>query len=182
MKSFLFTTLLLLSATRLWTAELRDFQWRGLMLGMDKETVFSLLTNQYDVRVDKSRYLGFMNDEYPFTLKAYIFPYIRRIYIEFYQNQAYVISLQYNPGYYDFFQLTQKLENSYGDPVRKTTRLVQWEDPDRQLVLNLEYPTTVKIYDQSLLLRMNHELSNNTTIYTNQTVREQQRQALLDEL
>ncbi len=161
---------------------LKDFQWRGLMLGMDKETVFSLLTNQYDVRVDKSRYLGLINDEYPFTLKAYIFPYIRRIYIEFYQNRAYVISLQYNQGYYDYFTLTQKLEDSYGTPAKKTSKLVRWEDVENNLVLTLEYPTTVKIYDQTLLLQMNNDLSNNTSIYSNQTIRQQQKDALLQEL
>ncbi len=162
--------------------QIQEFDFRGLKLGMTKDEVFNTLSSQWDVKIDQTRYLGKINDEYPYTLKAYIYPFVRHIYVEFYKNQAYVISLQYNVRYFDFFQLTQKLEDKYGTPSHKTSKVVRWESDKHNIKLNLEYPTTVKVYDQDLLMKMHFELSNNTTIWTNKTIRQQQKEALLDEL
>lgn len=186
-KVILLTTLSLLLLPLLGLGLKREFDFMGLRLGISQEQAIQLISVNSNLRIDESRFFGKINEATPFIIKAVYFPYINNIYIQFYDNKAYGITIQFNPAYFDFLTLTEKLETKYGSPVSKTSRLVQWNtltnsQPRSDIKLRLEHPSTVKVFDKVLMMQVNTELSQNIVKITNESLIQSNRRALLEEL
>ena len=166
----------------------REFDFMGLYLGMTQDEATNVISLSSNLHIDESRFFGKINESVPFIIKATYYPFIDNIYIQFNDNAAYGITIQFNPGYFDFLSLSEKLEDKYGVPTQKTSRLVLWEglltntNSSSDIKLRLEYPTTVKVFDVSAMKAVNSELSQTIVRITNESMIQSNRRALLDEL
>lgn len=150
-----------------------SFDFMGLSLGMTQDETRSALSNSSKLRIDDTRYLDLLNEAYPFTLKATYFPFIDKIYIDFFHAHSYQLTFQMNPHYFDYLTLADTLTRKYGEPVVRTPRFVRWNsgtNASGNVRLTLEYPATVKIYDYGVMLQLHTELSQLITIMTNDSV------------
>ncbi len=189
-KLFFFLFLILCSYSLNLSALKKEFDFMGLKLGMTEEEVKNILSENPNLKIDESRYLGKINEATPFILKAVYPPFIPNIYVQFYSNISYGITIQLNSGYFDFFSLSEKLEDKYGTPFLRSSRLVLWQDvtgdsvsnTSRFVKLRLEYPTTVKVFDEILMKQVNSEVSQNIVKMTNQSLIASNRRAILEEL
>lgn len=167
----------------------KDFSFLGLKLGMTESEVTNVLYQGSLLKIDESRFFGKINEAVPFIIKADYYPFIDGVYIQFYNNAAYGITIQFDPGYFDFPSLSDKLQDKYGLPVLKTSKLAVWEDSASNsagsgtgIKLRLEYPSTVKVFDYDIMQKVNTELSQSTIKITNESIIQSNRRALLDDL
>lgn len=163
-----------------------SFDYLGFRLGMSEDEVNTILSANSRLKVNESRYLGKINDPVPFILKITYEPYIPLIYLQFYSNQVCVISVYFNQAFFDFYTLAETLENKYGTPALRTPQLVRWDsltntqNPSNTVRMQLEYPTTVKVMDYSLMLRLNEETSNAIFRITNNSIIQSNKRELLN--
>jgi hypothetical protein len=148
---------------------------------MSENEIKEAINAHPDLKADESRYLGKINDAIPFILKAHYRPYIENIYIHFYKEKSYQIIILLNPRYFDFLNMSKTLETKYGAPSKSTSQIVEWGNDTNNIRLFLEYPATVKVYDDALMTQLHTELSQNIIMITNQAPREQARKKILDE-
>ena len=164
-----------------------EFNFMGFKLGMMQSEVTNIIFQNTNLKIDESRFFGKINEAVPFIIKATYLPYIDNIYTQFYSNSCYGITIQFDPGYFDFFTLSETLEDKYGPPSLKTSKLVLWENiqntnTQKDIKLRLEYPSTVKVFDKNIVILINSELSRNFIKMTNESVIESIKKALLGEL
>jgi hypothetical protein len=181
---FFFALPVMLSAVR------TEFQFYGLSIGMPRESVEALVASNSSLKIDDSRYFGKINDALPFTLKLSELPYIPDILLQFYSNRVWAITVQFAPGTFDFLTLSERLEDRYGTARRKTSQIVSWEGigigntnstpPD--IRMQLEYPSTLKVYDAAVMRMLHEELSNIDVMMSNTSLVESNRQRILGEL
>ncbi len=114
----------------------KEFSFMGLKLGMTESEVTDILTRGSMLQIDESRYFGKINEAVPFIIKADYYPFIDGVYIQFYNNSAYGITIQFNQGYFDFFSIFDKLRDKYGPPSIKTSKLVLWDESASAAVSN----------------------------------------------
>jgi hypothetical protein len=167
----------------------KEFEFMGIKLGMTEQDVTNIVSQSQLLQIDESRYFGKINDATPFIMKASYFPYIQNLYVQFFSNTAYGITIQFNPGYFDFYSISDTLEKKYSAPSLKTSRLVLWDrfqtnsNPAfKDIRMRLEYPTTVKVFDYQIMKQVNTELSQNIVRITNESMIASNRRALMDEL
>ncbi len=168
----------------------KEFSYYGLKLGLTLEESIEIVEKSGILKIDESRFFGKINDPVPFILKATYKPFINQLYVQFYSNVAYGITIQFNSSYFDFFTLTERLEDVYGQPTKKTSKFVEWKTlsnyqniagVNSDIVLRLEYPSTVKVFDNIILLKLNSEVSQKIILTTNQTFINSNRTILLNE-
>lgn len=169
----------------------KEFSFYGLKLGLSQEETISLLKENTLFKIDEARFFGKINEPVPFIVKASYEPYIPNLYVQFYSNIAYGITIQFNQAYFDFFTLSETLEDKYGLADVKTSKVVEWYKlsnwqnllgKESKIILRLEYPSTVKVYDETILLKLNSEISQNIIEFTNLSIINSNRKALLNEL
>lgn len=160
----------------------KEFNFMGLRLGMTPDEVKAVISQSSNLRIDETRYLGELNEANPFTLKASYFPFIRNVYIEFYRGKSYEIIVVLNPNYFDFFSLSETLEDKYGVPARKTSKRVHWQEKTNRVELLLEKPSTIKVYDDLLMRQLHSELSQTIIQSTNNSQIQSNKRSILNEL
>lgn len=164
----------------------KDFEFMGLKLGQTQDEVTNIIYRSEVMKIDESRFFGNMNEQIPFIIKANYFPMINNLYVQFYSNASYGITIQFNPNYFDFLGLSETLQDKYGGPKKRTSKLVEWEDAvtngGRNIRLRLEHPSTVKVYDHLIMKKVNTELSQNIVKYTNTSYIQSTKRMLLNEL
>lgn len=162
-----------------------EFEFMGLKLAMNQSELQDVILMNTNLQLDTTRYLGLLNEEYPFTLKATYHPYIDQIYLDFYEGLCYQITVKFSSDYFDYYMLANSLSTNYGEPVLWTTSSIKWQDSltttnfnlmddgsyetnistttfnsgDSDIRMTLEFPTTLKAFDNAVLLRMVTELS-----------------------
>ncbi|GEM_PF-1367244 len=167
----------------------KDFVFLGIKLGMSESEVTNVLSQGSLLKIDESRFFGKINDAVPFIIKADYYPFIDGLYVQFYKNSAYGITIQFDPGYFDFPSLSEKLQEKYGPPLLKTSKLAIWDDSqgnsgtsNKGINLRLEYPSTVKVLNYEVMQQVNSELSQSMIRITNESIIQSNRRALLDNL
>ncbi len=168
-----------------------EFSYYGLKLGLSYEETLAILETNEMFKVDESRFFGKINEPVPFIIKATYKPYISQLYVQFYSNIAYGITIQFNNAYFDYFSLSEKLEDSYGSPQKKTSKITEWKNLSNyqnilgnktDIVLRLEFPSTIKVFDNTILLKLNSEVRENIIKATNLSIINSNRNILLNEL
>lgn len=164
----------------------KDFEFMGLKLGQTQSEVTNIMESSQTLKIDESRFFGLMNEKVPFIIKATYFPLIDNLYVNFYSNSSYGITIQFNHYYFDFLSLSETLQDKYGTPKRRSSKLVEWEDVFTNGVpfikLRLEAPCTVKVYNYLIMKQVNTSLSQEIVKYTNQSYIQSTKRALLNEL
>jgi len=170
----------------------RFFNYMGLTLGQTQQQAEDIIASSEDFKIDESRFFGKINEQTPFILKATYKPFINNLYLQFYSNICFHITIEYNSNYFDYLSLAEKLEDIYGKPSIRTANFAAWygvltngtrgENGEIDVRLQLEAPSTVKVYDYVLMKKMNAELSNIIFLITNQTIIETEKRRLMNEL
>ncbi|MGC8764391.1 MAG: hypothetical protein ACP5QT_00680 [Brevinematia bacterium] len=189
MKKYLIISILIISLQAFGLK--KEFSYYGLKLGLSFDETLAILETNKIFKIDESRFFGKINEPVPFIIKATYKPYISQIYVQFYSNVAYGITIQFNNSYFDYFSLSEKLEDSYGTPSKKTSKITEWKTLSNfqnilgnmsDIILRLEYPSTVKVFDNNILLKLNSEVRENIIRTTNLSTINSNRKALLNEL
>ncbi len=164
----------------------KKFNFLGLTLNQNRITTLQAISSNKNLRENKSRYLGMINEEEPFTLKISYGPIhlLNQIFIQYFDKKSYEIILLFNPKYYDFYTLTDKMEDKYGTPSLKTSHLVRWKHDTKEETITLEYPNTLKIINFEALRKLEELTSNRINIFkqTNHTSAYSNAVQLMDEL
>ncbi len=170
----------------------RYFNYMGLTLGLSQQEAENIIANSEDFKIDESRFFGKINEQTPFILKATYKPFINNLYLQFYSNVCFHITIEYNSNYFDYLSLVEKLEDTYGRASIRTANFAAWygvltngtrgENGEVDVRLQLEAPSTVKVYDYVLMKKMNTELSNIIFLITNQTIIETEKRRLMNGL
>ncbi|URA11149.1 hypothetical protein [Thermospira aquatica] len=170
----------------------RYFSYMGLTLGQTQQEAEDIIAKSEDFKIDEARFFGKINEQTPFILKATYKPFINNLYMQFYSNVCFHITIEYNSNYFDYLSLVEKLEDTYGKPSIRTANFAAWygvltngtrgENGEIDVRLQLEAPSTVKVYDYVLMKKMNTELSNIIFLITNQTIIETEKRRLMNEL
>lgn len=164
----------------------KEFEFMGLKLGQTQSEVTNIIQNSQTMKIDESRFFGIFNEQIPFIIKATYFPMIDNLYVNFYSNRSYGITIQFNHYYFDFLSLSETLQDKYGPPKRRSSKLVEWEDAFTNgtpyIKLRLESPSTVKVYDYLIMKQVNTSLSQDIVKFTNQSYIQSTKRALLNEL
>lgn len=151
----------------------KDFNFIGLSLGQTRAQTMKVIASNKNLRQDRGRYLGLINEAEPFTLKIKYGPVklLNRIFIQYFEGKSYEIILLFNQKYYDFYTLTERMEDKYGEPVLKTAHLVRWKHDSREEQISLEAPGTFKIINIKALRKLEDLSSNRINIFkqTNHT-------------
>lgn len=190
LKACIFFALFLVLATCAASFSLqKEFLFLGLKLGMTESEVTNVLSQGTLLKIDESRFFGKINDAVPFIIKADYYPFIDSLYVQFYNDAAYGITIQFDPGYFDFLSISEKLQEKYGPPAVLSSKLAEWEDnpsnsggSNAGVELRLEYPSTVKVMDFDIMQKVNMELSQSTVKITNENIIQSNRRTLLDNL
>ena len=141
------------------------------------------------LKIDESRFFGKINDAVPFIIKADYYPFIDGLFVQFYNNSAYGITIQFDPGYFDYQSISDKLQEKYGPPVLLTSKVAIWDDSQSNtgitntgIKLRLEYPSTVKVLNYDVMSKVNSDLNQSMIRITNESIIQSNRKALLDDL
>lgn len=174
------------------SSQKRYFSYMNLTLGQTQQEAENIISTSEDFKIDESRYFGKINEQTPFILKATYKPFINNLYMQFYSNICFHITIEYNSNYFDYLSLAEKLEDIYGRPSLRTATFAAWygiltngqrgENGEIDVRLQLEAPSTVKVYDYVLMKKMNTELSNIIFLITNQTIIETEKRRLMNQL
>ncbi|OHD56206.1 MAG: hypothetical protein A2Y33_00095 [Spirochaetes bacterium GWF1_51_8] len=160
----------------------KEFDFMGIKLGMTDMQISNAVSQNPNLKIDDSRYLGKINESIPYTLKIDSHPYIQNIFIQFYQGKSFLIILLLDNKYFDFYNLTERLEDKYGIPSKKTSKIVKWEDNSNSVQLVLENPSTLKVYDYAIMLKLQTELSQKSYLLTNSSILQYEKNLILGEL
>ncbi|MGA2141006.1 MAG: hypothetical protein ABSG94_01160 [Brevinematales bacterium] len=167
----------------------KDFSFLGLKLGMSESDVTNVLYQGSLLKIDESRFFGKINDAVPFIIKADYYPFIDGLFVQFYNNSAYGITIQFDPGYFDYQSISDKLQEKYGPPALLTSKVAIWDDSlsntgitNTGIKLRLEYPSTVKVLNYDVMSRVNSDLKESMIRITNESIIQSNRKALLDDL
>lgn len=165
----------------------KDFEFMGLRLGQTQDEVTNAIVRTEVMSIEESRYFGFLNEQVPFIIKATYHPMIDNLYVQFYSNRSYGITIQFNRKFFDFLSLSETMTDKYGLPRSRSSRLVVWQDVltnarDRDVRIRLEYPSTVKVYDHLMMKEVNTRLSQDIVLYTNTSYIQNTKRMLLNEL
>ena len=167
-----------------------EFGFYGIKIGMPLDEINAIAAQNVNLKIDESRFFGKINDITPFIIKMTFFPYINNIYIQLYSNITYSITIQLNENYFDFFSITEKLEDKYGPSKIKTSKIIIWENLTtsytnfpgltNNIKLQLEYPSTIKVFDYEIMKKLHLDL--NIIKLTNVSIVESNKQKILNEL
>jgi hypothetical protein len=160
----------------------KEFDFMGIKLGMTGPEISNSIAKSETLKIDDTRYLGKINEAIPYTMKIDSHPYIQNIYIQFYKGKSFLIILLLNQKYFDFYNLTEKLEDKYGIPLQKTSKIVKWENGTDNVRLVLESPATIKVFDTVIMKKLQTEISQKNYLMTNNSILQYEKNLILDEL
>jgi hypothetical protein len=160
----------------------KEFNFMGIKLGMTGTEISNSVAKSDNLKIDDSRFLGKINEAIPYTLKIDSHPFIQNIYIQFYQGKSFLITILLNEKYFDFYYLTEKLEDKYGIPILKTSKSVKWESGTDNVRLVLEKPSTIKVFDMFIMKKLQTEISQKNYLMTNNSILQYEKNLILDEL
>jgi len=190
MKKLMLILLVLIFIFSFSFGEKKEFSYFGLKLGISMDETISIIESNNLLKIDESRFFGKINEPVPFIVKATYQPFIPQIYVQFYSNISYGITIHFNPAYFDYFTLCKTIEEKYGKADRRTSKFALWSGlsnyknilgVESKVILKVEFPSTVKVYDEIVLLHLNSEISQNIVRVTNMSVINSNRRALLNE-
>jgi hypothetical protein len=119
-----------------------EIGFMGINIGMSRDEVLSYADENELVHVPKNRDVEFFPVEERKILALSIEPEVPHLYLQFYSDRLYAITLVFNERYIDFFTLAETLEEKYGLVQELTPRWRKWEIAG--IEIRVEKPAVVK--------------------------------------
>ena len=123
-------------------ARAADVGYMGIRIGMTREEVLSFADEREIIEVPKNRDVEFFPVEERKILTLSIRPEIPQMYLQFYNEKLYAITLTFDEKYIDFYTLASELEKKYGSYTSLTPLWRSWEKDGVEV--KLEKPAVVK--------------------------------------
>ena len=114
----------------------------GIYIGMSREDVLGYAESQTDFKVPKNRDVEFFPVEERKILTLSMEPEIPHIYLQFYNDRLYAITVIFDQMYVNYFTLCKKVEEKYGKYMYLEPDMRKWEI--NGVEIRVEKPATVK--------------------------------------
>jgi len=114
----------------------------GINIGMSRDEVLQKAEENPLLEVPGNRDVEFFPVEDRKILTLSIKPEIPHIYLQFYGEKLYAITLIFDPFYFDYFALCNELEQNYGNYKDITPSWKNWEKEG--IEIRVEKPAIVK--------------------------------------
>ncbi len=139
MKSIFFIFICLFLSIPLFAQEVG---FMGINIGMTRDDVLSYADGREIIDVPKNRDVEFFPVEERKILALSIKPEVPHIYLQFYNETLYAITIVFDEKYIDYMTLTSKLEDKYGPYNELTPSSRKWYIDEVEI--KVEKPAVVK--------------------------------------
>ena len=139
MKSILFHLVFLFASFPLFS---QDIGFMGINIGMAREEVLSFADERDILKVPKNRDVEFFPVEERKILSLSIQPEVPHIYLQFFNDRLYAITVIFDEKYVDYYTLSGTLEDKYGPYSALTPRWRKWKV--EEVEIKVEKPAVVK--------------------------------------
>ncbi len=164
----------------------QDFSFLGLEIGMTKDQILETIKGSRDLIPAEDELLLQLKPATPYTLvlKANNSNnnMIQKVFVDFYQEQSYQLTIFLTPEYFSFYTLSEKLLDKYGTPKDRTSYRVTWFDNEEVMRLTLEYPSTIKMTAIPTLTEVLTRQGQILEQGSSESLEYKERQRILDEL
>jgi hypothetical protein len=140
MKRIIFFTLLLGFACA--SVYARDIGFMGISIGMTREQVLSYTDEKKIIEVPKNKDVEFFPVEERKILTLSVRPEIPQMYLQFYNEKLYAITVIFDEKYLDYFALAGSLAEKYGGYTALSPSWRKWEFEGVEI--KVEKPAVVK--------------------------------------
>ncbi len=134
-----FVVVLILCPTTLFAQEVG---FMGINIGMTREQVLESASANQMIEVPKNRDVDFFPVEERKILTLSIKPEVPFIYLQFFDELLYAITVIFDEKYLDFFTLNDSMEQKYGKYTLLTPEWRQWQLDS--VTIKVEKPAVVK--------------------------------------
>jgi len=114
----------------------------GINIGMSRDEVLQMAEENPLFEVPRNRDVEFFPVEERKILTLSLKPEIPHIYLQFYDDKLYAITLIFDPLYFDYYTLCQELQQNYGNYQNLTPSWRKWEKDG--IEIRVEKSATVK--------------------------------------
>jgi len=139
MNKALLLFILLFTSVRLYAL---DIGFMGITLGMTRNEVLEFADNKELIKVPKNRDVEFFPVENRKILTLSIEPEVPHMYLQFYNEKLYAITVVFDEGELDFFTLARTLEEKYGPYTMLTPTWRKWNTGGSEI--KVEKPAVIK--------------------------------------
>ncbi len=138
-KSIFFFFIFTLAAASLFAQEVG---FMGINIGMSREEVLTSADENEIIEVPRNRDVEFFPVEDRKILTFSIKPEVPHIYLQFYDDRLYALTLIFNEKHIDYYTLINRLENKYGAYTELTPEWRKWAKDEVEI--KAEKPAVVK--------------------------------------
>ncbi len=148
--------------------------YRDIRLGMSINQVKQSLQDDIIFNYRGERDVSLLTGKNQTIIETSSDSWLENCWFQFYNNELYSIIINFNPTYFDYNTIYNRLTNSYGIHSEMDPKRVVWENSS--ITMSLEKPISVKYLDNTIF----EEIRNLSTI--KQTELEETRDSLLEDL
>jgi hypothetical protein len=120
----------------------QEVGYMGISIGMTREEVLKAAEGNELIHVPKNRDVDFFPIEEREILTLSVQPEIPHIYLQFFDNILYAMTVVFDERYVDYFTLCRRLEEKYGSYDRLTPQWRVWRLEN--VTVKVEKPAVVK--------------------------------------
>ena len=134
----------------------------GINIGMTRDEVLKYSDKNNLIHVPKNRDVELFPVEQRKILTLSVNPEIPYIYLQFYNNKLYAITVIFNEKYVDYYKLCNRLEKKYGKYIDLSPNWRKWKID--KIEIKVEKPAVVKYIALEEFLKVtNFKKSRNLT-------------------
>ena len=120
----------------------QEIGFMGLNIGMSREEVLNFADADELIKVPKNRDVEFFPVEDRKILTLSVLPEVPHLYLQFYDDKLYAITVNFNEKYIDYYTLFDVLESKYGPYTDLVPEWRKWEIDG--IEIRVEKPAVVK--------------------------------------
>lgn len=119
-----------------------EIGFMGINIGMSREAVLQYAEKNTEFKVPKNRDVEFFPVEQRKILTLSMEPEVPHVYLQFYNDKLYAITVIFDDLYVDFYTLCNKMEQKYGKYSYLEPDMRKWEI--NGIEIRVEKPAVVK--------------------------------------
>ena len=119
-----------------------DIGFMGINIGMTREEVLNYADKNNLIHVPKNRDVELFPVEQRKILTLSVNPEIPHIYLQFYSDKLYAITVVFNNKYIDYYTLCDRIEKKYGEYIDLNPNWRKWEIDN--IEIRAEKPAVIK--------------------------------------
>ena len=123
-------------------AQNQGIGFMGINIGMSREEVLDYAEKEAGFKVPKNRDVEFFPVEERKILTLSMEPEVPHVYLQFYNDKLYAITVIFNDSYVDYYTICEKMESKYGKYHHLDPDMRKWEIDG--IEIRVEKPAVVK--------------------------------------